>query len=149
MQFQQLVEWLADEFHLPPPPDTNPSHGCELLFDDLPVRLTPHESGTACVIRSELGQIGTPDFQDRIEELLTANLFSNPTGEGVLGLEVSGMAVLRFRISYRDMTPTGLASTLRRFAAYGIFWKRKISAHIHPQVIGSFTPIEMSAYGRI
>jgi len=146
MQFQHFAESLAAQFSLPPPASIE---RCEFLFDGLSVELAPHASGTDVAVKAVLGQLGTDDFQDRFEELLVANLFSNPTGEGVIGVEASGMAVITFHIPYRDTDPAYAAAMLSRFASHALHWHKKIKSHIAASAYRQGAALEEASHARV
>ena len=146
MQFQHFTGSLAAQFSLPPPAS---NERCEFLFDGLSVELTPHESGTDAVAKAILGQLGTDDFQDRFEELLVANLFSNPTGEGVIGVELSGMAVITLHIPYQDTAPADAAAMLSRFASHALHWHKKIKSHAAASAYRQGSALEVASHARV
>lgn len=148
MDFPRLLQGLADEFGLAPG-SASFAEGYDLLFGTLRVTLRPSESGAALIANSDLGHIGTPAFQDHLEDLLVANHFSNPTGEGVLGIEASGIAVIRLRIPCAGMTPAAAASTLRRFAGHALHCQEKVSAEAAPLAPSQPTALEAARHGRV
>jgi len=74
---------------------------------------------------------------------------AQPTGEGVIGVEASGMAVITFHIPYRDTDPADAAAMLSRFASHALHWHKKIKSHIAASAYRQSPALEEASHTRV
>lgn len=143
MQFADFALALTGQFGLDSP-EGGFEKGCYFQFGPVEVQVTEVPDEAAILLRSELGTLQSVGLEGQLEELLEGNLFTNPSGEGVLGVEPSGAVTMKQRVATGHLLPATAATILARFAGHAAVWQSQLRPRPGPSPdVSPFNPHAM------
>lgn len=131
MPFADFALALTRQFGLDSP-EGGFAKGCHFQFDAVEVQVTEVPGEELILLRSELGALRGAGLEGQLEELLLGNLFTNPSGEGVLGVEPGGSVVMKQRVAIGHLPTAAAASIVARFAGHAAVWQAQLRTRLGP-----------------